>query len=73
MIPLLFLTEEVFDGWRDYLFWQRMDRRVVKRINELIHDTQISESAVSGHCHPQRFSCAAIFRASCSTAYQVMV
>lgn len=26
-------------AWEDYLYWQRHDKRVVKRINELIEDT----------------------------------
>lgn len=26
------------DAWEDYLFWQREDRRVLKRINELLRD-----------------------------------
>ena len=26
-------------AWRDYLFWQRNDKRVLKRINELIRET----------------------------------
>jgi hypothetical protein len=26
------------DAWADYLYWQTQDRRVVKRINELIKD-----------------------------------
>ena len=31
-------------AWRDYLFWQRTDRRVLKRINELIRDAARSPS-----------------------------
>jgi toxin YoeB len=26
-------------AWEDYLYWQQQDKRVVKRINELIEDT----------------------------------
>lgn len=25
-------------AWEDYLYWQRTDRKTVKRINTLIHD-----------------------------------
>lgn len=25
-------------AWEDYLYWQRTDRKTVKRINALIHD-----------------------------------
>lgn len=26
-------------AWEDYLYWQRQDKRMVKRINELIENT----------------------------------
>ncbi|MBQ6357611.1 MAG: Txe/YoeB family addiction module toxin [Clostridia bacterium] len=26
-------------AWNDYLWWQKQDRRILKRINELIRDT----------------------------------
>lgn len=26
------------DAWDDYLWWQSQDRRVLKRINQLLHD-----------------------------------
>lgn len=27
-------------AWEDYLYWQRQDRKVVKRINQLINEIQ---------------------------------
>ncbi|MGE9266629.1 MAG: Txe/YoeB family addiction module toxin [Verrucomicrobiales bacterium] len=27
-------------GWEDYLYWQKHDRKVLKRLNELIRDTR---------------------------------
>ncbi|MDK4605680.1 type II toxin-antitoxin system YoeB family toxin, partial [Kingella kingae] len=27
-------------AWEDYLFWQAQDRKILKRINALIKDTQ---------------------------------
>jgi toxin YoeB len=24
------------DSWRDYLYWQKVDKKIVKRINELV-------------------------------------
>ena len=27
------------EGWEDYAFWQKTDKKVVKKINELIKDT----------------------------------
>lgn len=26
-------------AWEDYVYWQQQDKRIVKRINELIEDT----------------------------------
>ena len=26
------------NAWEDYLYWQRQDKRIVKRINDLIQD-----------------------------------
>ena len=28
------------DAWEDYLYWQKQDKRMVERINKLIHETQ---------------------------------
>ena len=28
------------NGWEDYLYWQKQDRRMVERINRLIMETQ---------------------------------
>ena len=27
-------------GWKDYLYWQRTDKKIIKRINFLIRDIQ---------------------------------
>jgi toxin YoeB len=27
-------------AWKDYLYWQRTDKKTLKRINRLIHDIQ---------------------------------
>ena len=27
-----------FDAWEDYLYWQQHDKKIVKRINQLIKD-----------------------------------
>jgi toxin YoeB len=28
------------NAWKDYLYWQRTDKKILKRINRLIHDIQ---------------------------------
>lgn len=28
------------ESWDDYLYWQEADKRIVKKINELIKDTR---------------------------------
>ena len=35
-MKLLFARE----AWEDYLYWQKQDRRMVERINQLIRETQ---------------------------------
>ena len=30
------------NAWEDYLYWQKMDKKIVKRINELIKDIKRS-------------------------------
>lgn len=30
------------DAWQDYLYWQKTDQKILKRINELIKDIQRS-------------------------------
>ena len=41
-------------GWGDYLYWQQTDRRMVKRINELIRDTLRSPFQGIGKPEPLR-------------------
>ena len=33
------------ESWDDYLYWQETDKRIVKKINELIKDTRIRRIA----------------------------
>ena len=28
------------EGWEDYLYWQKQDKRMLERINKLIRETQ---------------------------------
>ena len=28
------------DAWQDYLYWQKTDKKILKRINQLIKDIQ---------------------------------
>jgi len=38
-------------AWEDYLYWQKMDKKVSKRINELIKD--IKRNPFEGHGKPE--------------------
>lgn len=38
-MPLRFLQWDI-DAWKDYLFWQRNDKKNLKRINQLVADIQ---------------------------------
>jgi toxin YoeB len=50
-LKLLF-TEQ---AWDDYLFWQENDRKLVKRINELIRDIQREPFQGIGKPEPLKF------------------
>lgn len=41
-------------GWEDYLFWQETDRRMLRRINQLIRDIQRSPFQGIGKPEPLR-------------------
>lgn len=51
MIESLSWTSE---AWSDYLYWQTQDKRTLKRINQLIHDTQRSPFEGIGKPEPLR-------------------
>ena len=38
-MKLIFST----NAWNDYLYWQKYDKKILKRINELIKDIQINK------------------------------
>jgi len=41
----------VDESWEDYLYWQKTDKKIVKKINELIKD--ISRNPFSGIGKPE--------------------
>lgn len=43
------------DAWQDYLYWQKIDKKILKRINELIKDIQRSPFEVIGKPEPLKF------------------
>lgn len=51
MIELLTWTQE---AWTDYTYWQRQDKKMLKRINKLILDTQRSPFDGIGKPEPLR-------------------
>jgi toxin YoeB len=42
-------------GWDDYLYWQRVDRTVLKRINRLIDDALGDPTAGIGKPEPLKY------------------
>jgi len=43
------------DAWQDYLYWQKADKKILKRINQLIKDTQRTPFAGIGKPEPLKF------------------
>ncbi len=39
------------DGWREYLYWQTQDKKIIKRINKLLQD--IARNGHSGIGKPE--------------------
>lgn len=46
------------DAWNDYLYWQRQDKRTLKRINALIKDALRSPFEGIGKPEPLRYGLA---------------
>ena len=42
------------DAWNDYLYWQKQDKKTLKRINELLKD--IDRNAYDGIGKPERLA-----------------
>ena len=45
-------------AWEDYLYWQEQDRRMVKRINSLINETQRDPFKGTGKPEPLKHALA---------------
>jgi toxin YoeB len=43
-------------GWEDYLYWQQADRKILKRINELIKDIERNPYSGLGKPEPLKHS-----------------
>ena len=43
------------EAWEDYLFWQKNDKKILKRINELIHNSMRSPFDGLGKPEPLKF------------------
>ncbi|MES4611165.1 MAG: Txe/YoeB family addiction module toxin [Ewingella sp.] len=43
-------------SWDDYLYWQQTDKKIVKRINELIKDIQREPFAGKGKPEPLKYN-----------------
>lgn len=42
-------------AWEDYLYWQKCDGKIIKRINELIKDTKRTPFTGIGKPEPLKF------------------
>ncbi len=43
------------NAWEDYLYWQLTDKKIIKRINELIKDIRTSPFEGKGKPEPLKF------------------
>ena len=49
------------DAWQDYLYWQKADRKIQRRINQLIKDTQRTPFKNIGKPEPLKFDLAGLW------------
>ncbi|MFO7616037.1 MAG: Txe/YoeB family addiction module toxin [Bacteroidales bacterium] len=45
----------VDESWEDYLYWQKTDKKILKRINELLRDIARTPYAGLGKPEPHKF------------------
>ena len=45
----------VNESWEDYLYWQKTDKKILKRINELLKDISRSPHSGIGKPEPLKF------------------
>lgn len=50
-MKLIFVDE----SWEDYLYWQKTDKKILKKINELIKDIARNPSSGLGKPEPLKF------------------
>jgi toxin YoeB len=43
------------NAWEDYLYWQKMDKKIIKRINELIKDIKRNHFEGLGKPEPLKY------------------
>ena len=41
-------------GWEDYLYWQKNDKKILKRVNQLLEDIKRNPSDNNGLGKPER-------------------
>ena len=49
------------DGWEDYLYWQKTDKKILHRINQLIKEIQRSPFAGMGKPEPLKFDMSGVW------------
>ncbi|WP_019589982.1 MULTISPECIES: Txe/YoeB family addiction module toxin [unclassified Thioalkalivibrio] len=59
-------------AWEDYLYWQRHDRKTVKRINELIRAIQRDPFEGIGKPEPLRYSLSGYWSRRISTEHRIV-
>lgn len=53
-MDILFIDE----AWDDYLYWQKVDKKILKRINDLIKEIQRNPFEGTGKPEPLKFEMA---------------
>ncbi len=60
------------DAWQDYLYWQKVDKKILKRINQLIKDIQRSPVKGLGKPEPLKFDMSGLWSRRISQEHRLI-
>lgn len=60
------------DAWEDYLYWQQTDKKILKRINELIKDIKRNPFSGIGKPEPLKFSMAGFWSRRINAEHRIV-
>ncbi|MBA4119029.1 MAG: Txe/YoeB family addiction module toxin [Candidatus Puniceispirillum sp.] len=66
------MRKEFAEAWEDYLFWQKTDKAILKRINALFKDMKRDPFNGSGKPEPLKYDLAGYWSRRINTEHRVV-